>query len=249
MPSPRPDRLLVVSSDRGTRESLTELAALDGFEAAAAESAPAALELAARGPVDAALVQAGSPSFWGYGLVEALRRGRPGAALVLMTGAVLKKYELIRGLASGADGYVEFPCDSARLMKELRERRARWKAKSETQRAVSEIERGFKSALSFDELAKKAGEFRELAWSGGESYYVGYHVTGRTETGAEVDIQDPASADVLHANGIEIPSIEQARLDWGFDVALYIPPEHPPDATAAFLSFIQGTLLPALKKG
>jgi len=111
--------ILIVDDESGVREVLEEYFVAHGYAAVSAESAAAARALAARQPVDLALVDIHMPGEDGLSLARHLRERYTGIAIVMLTsaGAVVDR---IVGLEMGADDYVSKPFDPRELLARIK---------------------------------------------------------------------------------------------------------------------------------
>jgi DNA-binding response OmpR family regulator len=106
--------ILIVDDEPDVREVLQEYFAAQGYVTLGAENAAAARTLAARHPVDVALVDVHMPGEDGLSLARHLRERYASMAIVMLTaaGAVVDR---IVGLEMGADDYVAKPFDPREL--------------------------------------------------------------------------------------------------------------------------------------
>ncbi|MBX3470819.1 MAG: response regulator [Planctomycetes bacterium] len=106
--TPRRGKVLVVDDHLDGRLVLAEFLAAEGFEAAAAATADAALDLLAAGPPDLVVLDLLMPQTGGVQLAAELRRRAPRLPLVAYTGVVDPRL-LERARASGFDRVVTKP--------------------------------------------------------------------------------------------------------------------------------------------
>jgi DNA-binding response OmpR family regulator len=106
--------ILIVDDEPDVREVLQEYFSAQGYVTLGAENAAAARTLAARHPVDVALVDVHMPGEDGLSLARHLRERYASMAIVMLTaaGAVVDR---IVGLEMGADDYVAKPFDPREL--------------------------------------------------------------------------------------------------------------------------------------
>jgi two-component system phosphate regulon response regulator OmpR len=107
--------ILIVDDEPDVREVLEEYFATHGYAVLAADSAGAAKELAARHPVDLALVDINMPGEDGLSLARHLRERYAYVAIVMLTSAATVVDRIV-GLEMGADDYVPKPFDPRELV-------------------------------------------------------------------------------------------------------------------------------------
>jgi len=107
--------ILIVDDETDVREVLEEYFASHGYAAIGAESAAAAKVIAAKQPIDLALVDINMPGEDGLSLARHLRERYARIAIVMLTsaGTVIDR---IVGLEMGADDYVPKPFDPRELV-------------------------------------------------------------------------------------------------------------------------------------
>jgi DNA-binding response OmpR family regulator len=107
--------IMIVDDESEVREVLEEYFSGHGFVAVCAENAQAARALAARQPIDVALVDIRMPGEDGLSLARHLRERYSSTAIVMLTsaGTVIDR---IVGLEMGADDYVAKPFDPRELL-------------------------------------------------------------------------------------------------------------------------------------
>jgi DNA-binding response OmpR family regulator len=107
--------ILIVDDEPDVREVLEEYFTAQGYVTIGAENASAARTLAAKHPVDVALVDVHMPGEDGLSLARHLRERYAAMAIVMLTsaGAVVDR---IVGLEMGADDYVAKPFDPRELL-------------------------------------------------------------------------------------------------------------------------------------
>ncbi len=107
--------ILIVDDEPDVREVLEEYFTAHGYAALAAENADRARELAAKHPIDVALLDINMPGEDGLSLARHLRERYESMAVVMLTsaGTVIDK---IVGLEMGADDYVPKPFDPRELL-------------------------------------------------------------------------------------------------------------------------------------
>ena len=107
--------ILVVDDEPCVRDVLEEYLATHGYTAIGAESAASARAIAAKQPVDLALVDIHMPGEDGLSLARHLRERYPGIAIVMLTSAAAVVDRVV-GLEMGADDYVSKPFDPRELL-------------------------------------------------------------------------------------------------------------------------------------
>jgi DNA-binding response OmpR family regulator len=106
--------ILIVDDEPEVRGVLEEYFVAHGYAAIGAESAAAARELAAKQPVDLALVDINMPGEDGLSLARHLRERYAKIAIVMLTSAGTVVDRIV-GLEMGADDYVPKPFDPREL--------------------------------------------------------------------------------------------------------------------------------------
>jgi len=106
--------ILVVDDEPDVREVLEEYFSTHGYAVIGAESASAARTIAARQPVDVALVDLHMPGEDGLSLSRHLRERYANVAIVMLTSASTVVDRIV-GLEMGADDYVPKPFDPREL--------------------------------------------------------------------------------------------------------------------------------------
>jgi len=106
--------ILIVDDEPDVREVLEEYFATHGYAALGAESADAAKALAAKHPIDLALVDINMPGEDGLSLTRHLRERYAKIAIVMLTSAGTVVDRIV-GLEMGADDYVPKPFDPREL--------------------------------------------------------------------------------------------------------------------------------------
>jgi two-component system phosphate regulon response regulator OmpR len=107
--------LLIVDDEPDVRDVLEEYFAAHGYTALGAENAAAARVIAARQPIDLALVDIHMPGEDGLGLARHLRERYARIAIVFLTSAAAVVDRIV-GLEMGADDYVTKPFDPRELL-------------------------------------------------------------------------------------------------------------------------------------
>ena len=107
--------ILIVDDEPDVREVLEEYFAAHGYAALGAESAGTARAIAARRPIDLALVDIHMPGEDGLSLARHLRERYAGVAIVMLTSAA-EVVDRVVGLEMGADDYVTKPFDPRELL-------------------------------------------------------------------------------------------------------------------------------------
>jgi DNA-binding response OmpR family regulator len=113
--APRPLTFLIVEDEPTLREFLTESLRREGHSTIEAADGPAALRLAAAGPVDVVLLDirlAGGMD--GHAVCRRLRDHDPVVPIIMLT-ALGSERDVVAGLESGADDYVTKPLRFAEL--------------------------------------------------------------------------------------------------------------------------------------
>jgi len=107
--------VLIVDDEPDVREVLHEYFVTHGYAAIAADSAAAARQIAARHPIDVALLDIQMPGEDGLSLARHLRECYARTAIVMLTsaGTVIDR---IVGLEMGADDYLTKPFDPRELL-------------------------------------------------------------------------------------------------------------------------------------
>jgi DNA-binding response OmpR family regulator len=107
--------ILIVYDEPDVREVLEEYFVAHDYAAFGAESADSAREIAARHPIDLALVDIHMPGEDGLSLARHLRERYTRIAIVMLTSAA-QVVDRIVGLEMGADDYVSKPFDPRELL-------------------------------------------------------------------------------------------------------------------------------------
>jgi two-component system response regulator PilR (NtrC family) len=108
-PSRKP-RILVIDDETDIREALDAILSSTGYEVSTAESGAAAVERAEREPFDLAITDLRMPGLSGVDTVAALRRIRPGLAVIVLSGYVSDESAL-RCCEGGATQLMSKPFD------------------------------------------------------------------------------------------------------------------------------------------
>jgi len=111
--------ILIVDDEPEIREVLEEYFTTHGYTAIGAESAAAARAIAARQPVDLALVDIHMPGEDGLSLARHLRERYAKLAVVMLTSAGMVVDRIV-GLEMGADDYIAKPFDPRELLARVR---------------------------------------------------------------------------------------------------------------------------------
>lgn len=114
-----PATLLVVDDEPDVREVLEECLAAKGYRVLAAEGAGAARTIAAREPIDLALLDIRMPGEDGLSLARHLRERYARIAIIMLTSASTVVDRIV-GLEVGADDYVPKPFDPRELVARVR---------------------------------------------------------------------------------------------------------------------------------
>lgn len=107
--------ILIVDDEADVREVLQEYFATHGYAVVGAESASAARAVAARQPIDLALVDIHMPGEDGLSLARHLRERYAKIAVVMLTSASTVVDRIV-GLEMGADDYIPKPFDPRELL-------------------------------------------------------------------------------------------------------------------------------------
>ena len=116
-PSPRAT-ILIVDDEPDVREVLEEYLVTHGYAAIGAESASVARTLAARHPIDVALVDIHMPGEDGLSLARHLRERYANIAIVMLTSAATVVDRIV-GLEMGADDYITKPFSPRKLVERI----------------------------------------------------------------------------------------------------------------------------------
>ena len=111
--------ILIVDDEPDLREVLEEYFVSQGYVALCAENAEAARALAAKQPVDLALLDVAMPGEDGLSLARFLRERYPALAVVMLTSAGTVVDRIV-GLEIGADDYVTKPFDPRELLARIK---------------------------------------------------------------------------------------------------------------------------------
>jgi two-component system phosphate regulon response regulator OmpR len=111
--------ILIVDDEPDVREVLEEYFSAHGYTAIGAESAGAARAIAAKHPVDVALVDIHMPGEDGLSLARHLRERYVRTAIVMLTSAGTVVDRIV-GLEMGADDYVPKPFDPRELLARIK---------------------------------------------------------------------------------------------------------------------------------
>jgi two-component system phosphate regulon response regulator OmpR len=111
--------ILIVDDEPDVREVLEEYFVIHGYATMGAESAAAARAIAARHPIDLALVDIHMPGEDGLSLARHLRERYSQTAVVMLTSADTVVDRIV-GLEMGADDYVPKPFDPRELLARIK---------------------------------------------------------------------------------------------------------------------------------
>ena len=111
--------ILIVDDEPDVREVLEEYLVAHGYAAMGAETAGAARAIAARHPIDLALLDIHMPGEDGLSLARHLRERYERIAIVMLTSAAAVVDRVV-GLEMGADDYVSKPFDPRELLARIR---------------------------------------------------------------------------------------------------------------------------------
>jgi two-component system phosphate regulon response regulator OmpR len=133
--------ILIVDDEPEVREVLEEYFTTHGYTAIGAESAAAARAIAARQPVDLALVDIHMPGEDGLSLARHLRERYAKLAVVMLTSAGMVVDRIV-GLEMGADDYVAKPFDPRELLARVRSVLRRTSSSRRTQLGAGRVRIG-----------------------------------------------------------------------------------------------------------
>jgi len=111
--------ILIVDDEPDVREVLEEYLGAHGYAAMGAETAGAARAIAARHPIDLALLDIHMPGEDGLSLARHLRERYERIAIVMLTSAAAVVDRVV-GLEMGADDYVSKPFDPRELLARIK---------------------------------------------------------------------------------------------------------------------------------
>jgi CheY-like chemotaxis protein len=115
--SPRPGKLvLLVDDDPTVRDSLSDVLVPEGYVVIPAENGQQALDLAARLPVDLALLDLNMPIKNGWDTFEQLTREHPFIPILIATA---RPNQLFTALSAGAGALLEKPIDIPTLLRTM----------------------------------------------------------------------------------------------------------------------------------
>jgi two-component system phosphate regulon response regulator OmpR len=117
--TPQEATILIVDDEPDVREVLEEYFVAHGYAAVGAGNAHAAREIAARRPIDVALVDIHMPGEDGLSLARHLRERYERIAIVFLTSASAVVDRIV-GLEMGADDYVSKPFDPRELLARIK---------------------------------------------------------------------------------------------------------------------------------
>ena len=109
-----PHRILVVDDDATSRKGLRDLLAAWGYDVSAAAGGREALEQAAERSPSVVISDLVMPGLDGMGLLTALKRGHPAAAVIILTGQGTIE-SAVQAMKDGAYDYLTKPVDPTRL--------------------------------------------------------------------------------------------------------------------------------------
>ncbi|MFO7651138.1 MAG: response regulator, partial [bacterium] len=108
-------RVLVIDDDPGVRRILRDILAADGYEVLLSADGATALETAAQGELNAALLDYSLPDMDGLAVLRGLLGAKPNLPVVMVTGHA--SYELAVGaMKLGAFNFVSKPVDDESLL-------------------------------------------------------------------------------------------------------------------------------------
>jgi len=109
-------RILLVDDDFTVRGSLNDVLAGEGYAVIPAENGQQALDLAARLPVDLALLDLNMPVKNGWDTFEQLTREHPSIPIIIATA---RPNQLFTALSAGVDALLEKPLDIPTLLRTM----------------------------------------------------------------------------------------------------------------------------------
>jgi CheY-like chemotaxis protein len=116
VPTPPPQRILIVEDNRDDAETLAQLLSLLGHEVRTAHDGPAGLEIARAFPPHVVLLDIGLPGLDGYEVARRLRRElKPAPVLVAVTGHN-EEEDRRRSQEAGIDYHLAKPADPEQLL-------------------------------------------------------------------------------------------------------------------------------------
>jgi len=138
-------RILLVDDDPTVRDSLNDVLTGEGYSVIPAENGAAALELAARQPVDLALLDLNMPVKNGWDTFQQLTLDHPLIPVIIVTA---RPNQLFTALGAGAGALLEKPMDVPVLLRTMEKLLAESAEKNLARLAGRETEFHYQSALS-----------------------------------------------------------------------------------------------------
>lgn len=137
-------RILLVDDDQTVRDSLKDLLTGEGYRVIPAENGAAALELAARQPVDLALLDLNMPVKNGWDTFQQLTFEHPLIPVIIVTA---RPNQLFTALGAGAGALLEKPMNIPVLLRTMEKLLAESSGKNLARLAGKETEFHYQSAL------------------------------------------------------------------------------------------------------
>lgn len=100
--------VLVVDDDEAIRQTVSDALRLAGHRAVEVSDGAAAIDRVMRGSFDLVILDVNMPHVDGFGVLEKLRRRKPGLPVIMLT-ARDERPDVVRGLRLGADDYIRKP--------------------------------------------------------------------------------------------------------------------------------------------
>jgi two-component system response regulator HydG len=149
--------LLIVEDERSVRESCRDVARMLGFETRVAESRDAALRTLDECSIDVVLLDLRLPGNNGFDLLRELKRRRPEAVVIVMTGFATVQ-SAVQAMKLGAYDYITKPFNLEELRLELERVTAHLKLTAENRLLREQL----RSRLGFGQLVGHAPEMEKL---------------------------------------------------------------------------------------
>ncbi len=138
-------RILLVDDDPTVRDSLNDVLTGEGYSVIPAENGVTALKLAARQPVDLALLDLNMPVKNGWDTFQQLTSDHPLIPIIIVTA---RPNQLFTALGAGAGALLEKPMDIPVLLRTMEKLLAESAEKNLARLAGRETEFHYRSALS-----------------------------------------------------------------------------------------------------
>ncbi len=152
-----PHRIFVVDDDATSRKGLQDLVAAWGYDVSAAAEGREALEQAAERSPSVVICDLVMPGLDGMGLLAALQRDYPGAAVIILTGQGTIE-SAVQAMKDGAYDYLTKPVDPTRLRLVLDKALER----TETVREVQLLRRQLRQRGAFGQLVGGSAAMQEI---------------------------------------------------------------------------------------